>query len=139
MKNFKDFYDPENEIVKQICSNMLDKLPELFDKRSNRWEFPYMHTDEGTIGAFDDLIRNVPCETAYKLIPIAIDITLQQHEKKLFVTALSLLSELVSKSNTTEIPKSAVEKLKDLESKVNFYQIKEINTYWNYIKNWYRF
>ncbi len=104
-----------------------------------KWPHPLMHDEGFTLGTFGDLTKNMLCPRAFSLIPAAVNIALAQTNGGLFVTALSLICDLMEASQTTELPPGLVEKKNILEAKALLFSDNEgIEIYWRGIKEWYR-
>ncbi len=134
-----DLYAQEVELVNQLRLGVSDNLPDLFASRTKRWPHPLMHDECFTLATFGDLTQNISNDRAFSLIPIAVDIALQQSDQKLFLTALSLINDLVRASQTTELPVTLIEKKNNLEERIlSFSNNHELQIYWSSIKEWYR-
>jgi hypothetical protein len=127
------------ELINQLRLGLSDNLADLFSQRTKRWPHPMMHDECFTLSTFGDLTQNISTDRAFSLIPIALDIALEQSEKNLFLTALSLIMDLAEASKTTELPPELLEKKTILKSRaLSLLNSKDLQIYWNSITKWYR-
>ena len=89
-------FDPSDE------SN--EKLNEYFKSKINEWKYYIIMGETFSNGLFDDLNKVISSEQAFNLILPASKIVLEQIDPDLFTTSLSLMNEIISISNTTELP-----------------------------------
>lgn len=111
-------------------------LLELFETRTREWKVAFVYDEGGTIGVFDDL--QLDSGLGFKLIPITVDILLNQMKPDRFLAALSLLYICVCQSNTTEIPQGLIERWDEIEEKIKVSGDKESALLWDEISRWYR-
>jgi len=111
-------------------------LREYYYERTKEWKLSMISVECGTIGAFSDL-KLSPLQS-FNLIPTAVLICLEQNEKDLFTTALSLLLEIIEMSKTTELPMLLSDKWNELNEKVNYFKDRDGELCWQLTKKWYR-
>ena len=122
-------FDPSDE------SN--EKLNEYFKSKINEWKYYIIMGETFSNGLFDDLNKVISSEQAFNLILPASKIVLEQIDPDLFTTSLSLMNEIISISNTTELPiglKDQLKKIKELNLKFN----KDAKILMKSINEWYR-
>ena len=131
-------YEPEAELVSEICAGASDDVFQLFARRTARWKHPYMHCECFTVGNFDDLEQRIPRERAFSLIHRAAELVLTQTDPDLFIAALSLLAGLVRASDTTEMPGFFPQDMDALRERVSVAPTSKAHVYWDFILQWYR-
>lgn len=128
----------EKELINRIfVEEFPELLKELFLSRTS-WFKHWISIGEGTVGAFSDLEQILTPSIAYNLIPTGIDIALTQTDQDLFIIALSLLSGLIVKSDTTQRPPCFDIKWNDLKQKALSIQDKDCRLIFSSIEEWYR-
>ena len=130
-------YNTGSDIVKELnlyaTSELLRKY---YNERTKERKFSLISIECGTIGAFSDL--TLGSLQSFNLISTATLICLEQNEKNLFTTALSLLLQIVEMSDTTELPVLLSAKWNEINEKVNHFNERHGELYWQLIKSWYR-
>ncbi len=90
-----------------------------------------------TVGAFSDFTSRLDPQTAFGLLPSALAILKEWDGSELSETALCLLSDLATTSETTELPVKVRDDWKDLEAFIQRNCLIE-SVYWSALKSWYR-
>jgi len=130
-------YNTGNDIVKKLNLYATSEfLREYYYERTKEWKLSMISIECGTIGTFSDL-KLSPLQS-FNLISTAVLICLEQNEKDLFTTALSLLLQIIKMSETTELPMLLSDKWDELNEKVNYFKDRSGELYWQLTKEWYR-
>lgn len=125
------------DLVSKIQLNCEPELlKEIFALRTEKWKYYQISMEGGTIGLFGDLFHLEYC--SFELIPMAVEIVLEQEDSDLFITALSLLYKCIEESDTTEIPAELTRQWKVLEKRVREIENRDSLLCWNAICKWYR-
>ena len=124
--------DPKGLVAAVVSEPSGTALRRLFREVISGWPHPFRHEECYTVGAFDDLEQQIGSEKAFRLVPEAAQIALEQTEAKLRETALTLLSGLVRCSNTTEVPLGLAELFPALKARCGN------SSYYLEIEQWYR-
>ena len=129
----------EDLLLKDILkSESKTSLKELFQLRTNAWKYWMISGEGGSWSQFSDLTQKIDSFKAFNLIPTAIEICIEQEDPDLFDTALSLLSSLVTASNTTEIPIIFKEKWEQIILKAEELKSESHKVLINNSESWYR-
>jgi hypothetical protein len=101
---------------------------------------PYVHGECFTHGPFSDLFApgsGLTGETAFLLVPVVIDLIRSEQQVARIECALSLLSELVQATSTTEIPERLNEHWDDVAEIARRVSPLALS-FWENVVNWYR-
>ena len=128
----QDRRDPKGLIASVARNPDIESLRSLFKEVTAVWPYPMRHDECYTVSAFEDLGYAIGPEVAFILIPHAAKLSLEQNDAQLRETALSLLSDLTRRSNTTELPRGLMEILPRLT------EISPGSLYLKNICEWYR-
>lgn len=131
---------PDAALVERIVATpSRDLLRKLFAARTARWRCWYFTGEGGSSGLFSDLEEDLEPQAAFLLLPVALEITLEQGDRTLFVAALSLLLGLAKASETTEIPSVLEGSWGELKERANqFSEEADCKLLWNALTEWYR-
>ena len=101
------FFAPGLDLVPEIAQQpTVDLLRAHFEARHAHWPHPFCSGYLATFGNFDKLTRAVEPDVAFRLLPPATALLLEQGEKLRIISAGWLLLDLVRRSGTTEMPPS---------------------------------
>ena len=116
-----------------------DNLEIFFLARINECNSPILYGEGYTIGLFDDLKDKITPESAFKLIPTAIQIILANKDKEAFAPAIALLSTLIRITNTTQQPTELLSRWDELQNAVKQHLSNSyVKLAWNWLCEWYR-
>ena len=102
-----EFFAPGFDLIPKIVREpRLDLLRAYFEARHAHWPHPICSGYLATFGNFDELTRTVETDVAFRLIPSATELLLEQGERLRVISAGWLLLDLVQHSGTTEMPPS---------------------------------
>ena len=136
--NMRSILDVGKDIFYEIKSTGNPKLLlDLYNIRTKVWKYHIINDEFGTYGPFND-ITELDSILAFELISTAVVIVVNQVDKNLLTTALSLLLTCIVQSNTTEIPNELLKNWTCISNKVSAYNFKDITGYWDEINKWYR-
>jgi len=113
-----------------------NNLEKFFLKRTSVWDYPVIDFGPATVGICNGLIAALKPHDAFYLLSDAGQMLLLETDPYKIEQALDMLSELVTASNTSELPPELETIFSQIESKVKLTHSGE--GVWNYIKKHYR-
>jgi hypothetical protein len=114
-----------------------ESLREFFRERIKEWRHPLMSGECFTVSTFSDLTERLEPQAAFALISSAFLILMDWDGSEISETALCLLSDLSTASETTEMPNALGEGWRELEAFVRRNHLTD-SVEWRSLKAWYR-
>ena len=122
-----------NELSKKPSAELLEKF---FLKRTAAWAYPVIDIGCASVGVCNGLVSALKPESAFNLLVDSAKILIKQKDSNKVEQALDMLSDLVTASETTEMPLGFELLIEDIELKIK--DTKSSLGVWNYVKRHYR-
>jgi len=111
-------------------------LEAFFRKRTSAWDYPVIDLGPATVGICNGLIAALKPHEAFSLLSDAGHMLLEETDPYRIEQALDMVSDLVTASETSEIPTEFERLFTQIETKVKL--TSSGSGVWNYVKKNYR-